>query len=207
MFPLFSSEEWCQSKSNKIAQGDISIFSHLTFFQLWYFFATLIGNDASHRQCIIISVIRRSISVKIDTSQALFQKLYFWQPFWIFLKTRSAILMPVVSSHDETDNHFVKPLQNLRPFRHTSLTVSSLFFHFVKVFFIVLITRISMYLLTLWDKLGGWKILIKAWTQTKVTVDQQQLCNTHSFSDRGSSQSEILLKTSENIFFLKYPGS
>ena len=59
---------------NKIAQGDVNIFSELTFFKFLTFFAPLTGNDASNRLNIIIFAISRSISVEIDTSLALFQK-------------------------------------------------------------------------------------------------------------------------------------
>ena len=42
------------------------------------FCATLTGNEASNRLNITIFVISRSISVEIDTSLALFKKLYFY---------------------------------------------------------------------------------------------------------------------------------
>ena len=63
-------------------------------------FDTLTGNDASNqiKIYIIIFVISRLISVEIDTSLALFQKFYFWRPFWFFSsKTRSAILADVTN--------------------------------------------------------------------------------------------------------------
>ena len=66
---------------NKIAQGDVNIFSQLTFFLIIDIFAHLTGNDASNRLNIIIFAISRSISVEIDTSLALFQKKKFWRPF------------------------------------------------------------------------------------------------------------------------------
>ena len=84
-------------KINKIAQGDVNIFSQLTFFFIFDIFVFLTGNDASNRLNIIIFVISRSLLVEIDTSLALFQKFYFWRPFWIFSKTRSAILAEVTN--------------------------------------------------------------------------------------------------------------
>ena len=72
------------SNKNKIAQGDVNIFSQLTFFFNFDIFATLTGIDASNRLDIIIFVIRRSISVEIDTSLALFRKKIFGGHFMIF---------------------------------------------------------------------------------------------------------------------------
>merc|ERR1712115_592931 len=60
-----------------MAQGDVNIFSHLTIFSFFlHFLAFFSGNDASNRLNIIIFVISRSISVVIDTSLALFQKIF-----------------------------------------------------------------------------------------------------------------------------------
>ena len=68
------------------------------FFYFLTFFAPLTGNEASNRLNIIIFAISRSISIKIDTSLALFQKkkklaaiLIFFQkrgsPYWRKLPT------------------------------------------------------------------------------------------------------------------------
>ena len=70
-------------EKNKIAQGNVKIFSHLTLFSMT-FFAPLTRNNATNRLNIIIFIISRSISVVKDTSLAFFKKNCFWRPFWIF---------------------------------------------------------------------------------------------------------------------------
>ena len=76
-----------QNKKNKIAQGNVNIFSHLTFFILTFYFvisAILFGNDASNWLNISKLVISMSILVEIDTPLALFQKNIFGGPFDFF---------------------------------------------------------------------------------------------------------------------------
>jgi len=81
--------QWPRKQSrekNKIAQGDVNIFSHLTFKKKITFFATLIGNDASNRLNISTFVGSRLISVEIGTSLALFKKNIFSGHFDFFRK-------------------------------------------------------------------------------------------------------------------------
>ena len=78
-------------KNNKIAKGDVNIFSHLTFFSILNFFAALTGNDASKRLNTIEFVISRPISVEIDISLA-FKKNSLGGHFDFFSQTLSAKL-------------------------------------------------------------------------------------------------------------------
>ena len=77
-----------ERKKNKIAQGDVNIFRHLTFFFNFDIFDTLTGNDTSNRLKMIIFVISRSISVEIDTSLALFKNIFFGGHFDFFFPKR-----------------------------------------------------------------------------------------------------------------------
>ena len=75
-----------QKKTRSLKAMSIYSVNWHVFFSILTFFATLTGNDAPNRLNIIIFVISRSISVEIDTSLALFQKFYFWRPFWFFFE-------------------------------------------------------------------------------------------------------------------------
>ena len=68
------------------------------FFFILILFATVTGNYAFTRLNIIIFVIRRSISVEIDTSLALFQTLYFWRSFWFFFLKRGPAIFTEVTN-------------------------------------------------------------------------------------------------------------
>ena len=60
---------------NKIAQGDVTIFSHLTFLKFFYvFFIDLTQNFSCNRLNIIKFVIYGSELIEIDTLLARFQK-------------------------------------------------------------------------------------------------------------------------------------
>ena len=53
-----------KTKINKIAQGDVNIFSQLTFFKFLTYFAPLAVNDASNRLNIIIFAISSQFQSK-----------------------------------------------------------------------------------------------------------------------------------------------
>ena len=70
---------------NKIAQGEINIFSHLIYAvtSLFRDFDTYTGSDFLNRKNIIRIVFRRSELVKNDTSLADVGQFWFWRQFWV----------------------------------------------------------------------------------------------------------------------------
>ena len=71
------------TNGNKIAQGDVNIFSHLTFSPLHPLY---IPKLTSNRQNNSKFVLCRSELVYVDTLLVRIRKFYFWRPFWIFFK-------------------------------------------------------------------------------------------------------------------------
>ena len=85
---------------NKIARGDVNIFSHLFFLFFFTFdiFRHFKKKNLTNRQSKIKFVVNESISIEIDTLLACFQIFRFLGPFWIyFSKTRSAIMEEVIN--------------------------------------------------------------------------------------------------------------
>ena len=72
---------------NKIAQGDVNIFSHLTFFKFVYvfFFIDFTQNFSSNRLNIIKFVIYGFELIEIDTLHTRFQKFQFSRQKFDFL--------------------------------------------------------------------------------------------------------------------------
>merc|ERR1712240_855394 len=96
---------------NKIAQGDVNIFSHLTILKIVYaFFIDFTQNFSSNRLNIIKFVIYGSELVEIDTLLARFRKFKFSRKNSIFLlnaiisitKSYPSILLIFNSKHWHT---------------------------------------------------------------------------------------------------------
>ena len=90
----------------------------------------------------------------VDTFCHLFSFLHLCALCWIFTPTTTSV------------------------FQSFTKTILELFLRIWLVSFSIWrsknVTMASLNWQTLWDMLGGWKILIKAWTRTKITVYQQQ---------------------------------